>query len=35
MISMASKLENIGSSKKLLKPFKRTLSRIFELTSPK
>ena len=35
MISMVSKIENIGSSKKLLKPFKRTLSRILELTSPK
>ena len=34
MISMSSKLENISSSKKLFKPFKRTLSRILELTSP-
>ena len=35
MISISSKLENIGSSKKLLKPFKRTLSRILQLTLPK
>jgi cell division protein ZapE len=35
MISMATRLENIGSSKKLFSPFKRTLSRIFELTAPK
>ena len=35
MISMASKLEEIGSSNRLAEPFKRTLSRLFELTSPK
>ena len=35
MISMASNLENIGTSKKLQIPFKRTLSRLFELTAPK
>ena len=35
MISMELKLENIGSSQKLAEPFKRTLSRLFELTSPR
>ena len=35
MISMESKLEDIGSSNRLVEPFKRTLSRLFELTSPK
>ena len=35
MISMASSLENIGSSQTLVQPFKRTLSRLFELTSSK
>ena len=35
MISMEKSLENIGSSKKLIKSFKRTSSRLFELTSPK
>ena len=34
MISIETKLEDIGSSNKLAKPFKRTLSRLFELTSP-
>ena len=34
MVSMEKKIENIGSSKKLFEPFKRTLSRLFELTSP-
>ncbi len=35
MISTELKLEDIGSSDKLTEPFKRTLSRLFELTSPK
>ncbi len=35
MISIDSNLENVNSSVKLVKPFKRTLSRLFELTSPK
>ena len=35
MISMDSKIEDMSSSIKLSKPFKRTLSRLFELTAPK
>ena len=35
MISLDSNLENITSSTRLTEPFKRTLSRLFELTSPK
>tara|TARA_X000001036_G_scaffold384515_1_gene378527 strand:- start:125 stop:1174 length:1050 start_codon:yes stop_codon:yes gene_type:complete len=35
MISSETNLENITSSKRLIEPFKRTLSRLFELTSPK
>ena len=35
MISMESKIEDVSSSNKLSKPFKRTLSRLFELTAPK
>ena len=35
IISTASDLENLTSSSRLLKPFKRTLSRLFELTSSK
>ena len=35
MISMDSKIEDVTSSNKLSKPFKRTLSRLFELTAPK
>ena len=35
MISMESKIEDVTSSNKLSKPFKRTLSRLFELTAPK
>ena len=35
MISLEKNLENISSSKKLVEPFKRTLSRLYELTSPK
>jgi cell division protein ZapE len=34
MISCASDLENISSSSNLIKPFKRTISRLYELTSP-
>ena len=34
LITISSNLENLGSSKKLEEPFKRTLSRIYELTSP-
>jgi len=34
MITSMSNLENFSSSKQLQKPFKRTLSRLFELTSP-
>ena len=33
MISLVTDLDNIGSSKMLEKPFKRTVSRLFELTS--
>ena len=33
-ISLDTSLSNIGSSKKLIAPFKRTLSRLYELTSP-
>ncbi len=33
MISLKTNLENLASSKKLFKPFKRTLSRLYELTS--
>ena len=35
MISLDSNLENITSSNRLAEPFKRTLSRLFELTSPR
>ena len=35
MISLETNLENISSSKKLAEPFKRTISRLYELTSPK
>ena len=35
MMSIDSNLENINSSVNLVKPFKRTLSRLFELTSSK
>jgi len=35
MISVEINLKNISSSNKLAKPFKRTLSRLHELTSPK
>jgi len=35
MISLENNLENISSSKRHAKPFKRTLSRLYELTSPK
>ena len=35
MISLETNLESISSSKKLAEPFKRTLSRLHELTSPK
>ena len=35
MISLEKNLENISSSTKLVEPFKRTLSRLYELTSPK
>ena len=35
MISSETNLENITSSNRLFEPFKRTLSRLFELTSPK
>ena len=34
MISLVTDLDNIGSSKMLEEPFKRTVSRLFELTSP-
>ena len=33
-LTLESNLDNIGSSKKLEGPFKRTLSRLYELTSP-
>ena len=35
VISIVSSLDQLKSSKKLLEPFKRTLSRLYELTSPK
>ena len=35
MISAESKLEKMKSSERLSKTFKRTISRLFELTSPK
>ena len=35
LVSLETNLENITSSKKVAEPFKRTLSRLFELTSPK
>ena len=35
MISLETNLENISSSKRHAKSFKRTLSRLYELTSPK
>tara|TARA_A100000164_G_C21863445_1_gene751304 strand:- start:345 stop:1406 length:1062 start_codon:yes stop_codon:yes gene_type:complete len=35
MISSSSKIENIESSTSLADPFKRTISRLYELTSPK
>ena len=35
MISSVSTIEHISSSKKLSETFKRTLSRLYELTSPK
>jgi len=34
MVSIEKSLENLGSSKRLSIPFKRTSSRLFELTSP-
>ena len=34
LISTSSSLESLGSSTKLRAPFKRTLSRLYELTSP-
>ena len=34
MVSMEKSLDKIGSSKRLIESFKRTSSRIFELTSP-
>ena len=34
MISLATSLDDIGSSRTLEEPFKRTLSRLYELTSP-
>ena len=34
MVSMKDSLENIGSSQRLVGPFRRTSSRLFELTSP-
>ena len=35
MVSSHSNLENFGSSRSLTNPFKRTLSRLYELTSVK
>ncbi len=35
MISLEASLENLNSSQKLIKPFSRTLSRLYELTSIK
>jgi cell division protein ZapE len=35
MVSMEKSLDKIGSSKRLIESFKRTSSRLFELTSPK
>ena len=35
MTLMSSNFKNLGSSVKLKEPFKRTLSRLVELTSPK
>ena len=35
MISIESNLENISSSSRLAQPFKRTISRLFEMTTPK
>ena len=34
LISIPSSLSSLGSSTKLKEPFKRTLSRLYELTSP-
>ena len=34
IVSMENSLEKIGSSQNLVEPFKRTLSRLHELTSP-
>ena len=34
LISTSSSLENLGSANILKNPFQRTLSRLFELTSP-
>lgn len=34
LISISTNLDNLGSSSNLKEPFKRTLSRIYELTSP-
>jgi len=34
IVSANSDLKNLGSSEKLIKPFKRTVSRLYELTSP-
>ncbi|MDC0344408.1 AFG1/ZapE family ATPase, partial [Pelagibacteraceae bacterium] len=33
IVSANSDLKNLGSSEKLIKPFKRTVSRLYELTS--
>ena len=33
IISLENDIENLSSSKKLVSPFKRTISRLFELTS--
>ena len=34
MVSIEKEIESIGSSTKLAIPFKRTTSRLFELTAP-
>ena len=34
LVSISSNLEDLSSSAKLKEPFKRTLSRLYELTSP-
>ena len=34
MVSIESNIEYLGSSNNLKEPFKRTISRLYELTSP-